>query len=163
REDVRRADPRRARRAGAHRAWGRDRGPQRGVRRARRRRPRGPARERGAQERGARRGAPPRREPRSPALRKGTGASSRRAPGRLRWYPIRPRAEEELKGKILPFKKPRRFPAELDRLRAMLDDEEAVFTDADLDDGEACADAAIARDIAGAHQVKADLWLLRAR
>ncbi len=64
--------------------------------------------------------------------------------------------------KVLPFQRPRRFPADLDRLRAILDDEDAGFDEAELEDALACADAATAKGVPGAHEVKVRLWGVRA-
>jgi tetratricopeptide (TPR) repeat protein len=63
---------------------------------------------------------------------------------------------------VLPFERRRRFPADLDRLRAILDDEDVELEESDIDDGFACAEAAIARGIPGGHAVKADLLNIRA-
>jgi tetratricopeptide (TPR) repeat protein len=65
-------------------------------------------------------------------------------------------------GKVLPFARPRRVPAELDRLRTMLDDDSVTFEETDVDEGLACADAAIAQGVRGGHEAKADLLNLRA-
>jgi tetratricopeptide (TPR) repeat protein len=64
--------------------------------------------------------------------------------------------------KLLPFERPRRFPADLDRLRTLLDDEEAELEETDIDEGLACAEAAIARAVPGGPEAKADLLTIRA-
>ncbi len=71
-------------------------------------------------------------------------------------------ASDKPPAKILPFARPRRFPADLDRLRAQLDDDNVEFEESDLDEGFACAEAAIAKGVPGAHGVKADLLNIRA-
>jgi tetratricopeptide (TPR) repeat protein len=71
-------------------------------------------------------------------------------------------ANDKPPAKVLPFERPRRFPADLDRLRRMLDDDEVAFAESDIDDGLACADAAIAKGVPGGHEAKADLLNMRA-
>jgi tetratricopeptide (TPR) repeat protein len=71
-------------------------------------------------------------------------------------------ASDEPPGKVLPFERPRRFPADLDRLRRMLDDENVEFEESDVDEGFACAEAAIARGVKGGHEARADLLNIRA-
>ncbi len=71
-------------------------------------------------------------------------------------------ASDKPPAKVLPFARPRRFPADLDRLRTMLDDDDVSFEESDLDDGLACAEAAIAKGVRGAHEVMADLRNIRA-
>lgn len=71
-------------------------------------------------------------------------------------------ASDKPPAKILPFERPRRFPGGLDRLRTMLDDEDSEFEESDIDDGFACADAAIARGVPGGHEARADLLHMRA-
>jgi tetratricopeptide (TPR) repeat protein len=44
----------------------------------------------------------------------------------------------------------------------MLDDDDVAFEDSDVEDGLACAEAAIAKNVPGAHEVKADLLNIRA-
>jgi tetratricopeptide (TPR) repeat protein len=75
---------------------------------------------------------------------------------------VEPVASDRPPGKVLPFARPRRFPADLDRLRRMLDDEYAEFEDSDVDDGIACAEAAIAQGVPGGDGVRADLLNIRA-
>jgi tetratricopeptide (TPR) repeat protein len=64
--------------------------------------------------------------------------------------------------KILAFERPRRFPADLVRLRTKLDDASVAFEESDLDEGFACAEAAIARGVPGGHEAHADLMNVRA-
>lgn len=71
-------------------------------------------------------------------------------------------ASDKPPGKVLPFARPRRFPADLERLRRMIDDDEVAFEESDIDDGIACAEAAIAKSVPGAHEVLADLLNIRA-
>src|SRR5690348_9403665 len=71
-------------------------------------------------------------------------------------------ANDEPSAKVLPFVRPRRFPADLDRLRGRLDDDEVAFEEADIDDGIACAEAAIEKGVPGGHEVLADLLHIRA-
>ncbi len=65
-------------------------------------------------------------------------------------------------GKVLPFERPRRFPADLELLQAKLADEDSGFDEAELDDALACADAAITKNLPGSHEVKARLLDMRA-
>lgn len=71
-------------------------------------------------------------------------------------------ASDKPPGKVLPFERPRRFPADLDRLRRMLDDEDTELGEPDLEEGLACAEAAIAKGVPGGHEAKADLLHIRA-
>lgn len=64
--------------------------------------------------------------------------------------------------KLLPFERPWRFPGDLERFRTMLDDDDVAFEESDIDDGFACAKAAIAKGVPGGHEVKADLLNMRA-
>lgn len=63
--------------------------------------------------------------------------------------------------RILRFGKRWTFPADLQRYRRMLDDEEAEFEDSELEDGLACAEAAIAKGVPGADAVRAELATIR--
>ena len=71
-------------------------------------------------------------------------------------------ASDKPPAKVLRFERPRRFPEELDRLRARLDDDEVALEESDVDEGLACADAAIAKGVPGGHEAKADLLNIRA-
>jgi tetratricopeptide (TPR) repeat protein len=71
-------------------------------------------------------------------------------------------ASDEPSAKVLPFARRWRFPADLDRLRRRLDDDDVAFEESDIDDGLACAEAAIAQGAAGGHEAKADLLNIRA-
>src|SRR5690349_21742196 len=71
-------------------------------------------------------------------------------------------ASDKPPAKVLPFARRWRFPAELDRLRTMLDDEEVALEESDIDEGLACAEAAIAKGVPGGHEMKADLSNIRA-
>ncbi len=71
-------------------------------------------------------------------------------------------ASDKPPAKVLPFERPRRFPADLDRLRSRLDAEDAEFEESDLDEGLACAEAAIARGVPGGPEARADMLNIRA-
>lgn len=65
-------------------------------------------------------------------------------------------------GRVLPFAPARRVRADVDRLLEALHDEDATFEESDIDEGLACAEAAIARGIDGGHEVKARFLNMRA-
>jgi tetratricopeptide (TPR) repeat protein len=69
---------------------------------------------------------------------------------------------EKPPAKVIPFARPRRFPEDIERLRAQLDDDEVAFADAELDDAFACAEAAIERGVPGGLEARADLLNIRA-
>lgn len=65
-------------------------------------------------------------------------------------------------GRVLLFGRPRRVRADVDRLLKALDDEDVSFEESDIDEGLACAEAAIARGIDGGHALKVRLLNIRA-
>jgi tetratricopeptide (TPR) repeat protein len=71
-------------------------------------------------------------------------------------------ADDKPPAKVLRFERPRRFPADLDRLRARIGDENVSFEESDIDEGLAIAEAAIERGVPGGHEAKTDLLNIRA-
>src|SRR5690348_13747891 len=71
-------------------------------------------------------------------------------------------ANDDAPANVVPFGRRWRFPADLARFRAMLDDEEVAFEESDIDDGLACAEAGAAKRVPGAQEVRAELLTIRA-